>query len=167
MGTDSKGQGSFSQFLFIDFQNVNFSVRYFWVDGVIDRWEFGAGPTIKMGNSNVLKLQLGGTTAQEVLLSGVLITKVLGRSILYIGSAELPTDNNAPNVLFQKLFIGLNQEGTWQFKVQDLQVGHKQSFLRFGVEYRQGLPHNSHLFFGPFYDPVRKAPGAHLGFRFF
>lgn len=165
VGTDGKGGSFFSQYLFYDFNRVNVLTRYFWVNGVLERGEFAVGPTMKLGDS-VLKLQFGGTTDKDVMLAGTLSTKILGHDVFYIADGTLST-TEAPNTLYQKAFIALTKGGSWQFRVEDLQVGKKQEFLRIGLEYQRKLPHNSHLFIAPFYDPIKNGVGGQVGFRFF
>lgn len=166
VGTDGKGEGFFSQYLFYDTDKVNVLTRYFYVNGVLQRGEFAVGPTLKLGNSNVFKFQVGGTTDKEVMLAGLLIIKVKGREVLYIVDGKLTTQGG-PNALYQKLFIPVTKSDTWQFRVEDLQVGGKQGFLRIGLEYRHRLPDNAHVFVAPYYDPIRKAFGGQFGLRFF
>lgn len=165
VGSDGKGEGFFSQYLFYDTKNTNILTRYFYVNGVLQRGEFALGPTLKFNQNYILKFQFGGTTDKEVMLAGLLIAKVKGREILYIADGKLSTQDG-PHALFQKLFIPLVQSGRWQFRVEDLQVNRDQSFLRIGLEFQQKLPDNSHLFVAPFYDPIRKAVGGQFGLRF-
>ncbi len=166
VGTDGKGEGFFSQYLFYDTKNVNVLTRYFYVNGVLQRGEFAIGPTLKLSNSNVLKLDFGGTTDKEIMIAGTLIAKVKGREVLYIADGKLSTQGG-PHTLYQKLFVPLVKSGRWQFRVEDLQVGSGQSFLRIGLEYRYNIQKNAHVFIAPQYDPIRKAVGGQFGVRFF
>lgn len=166
VGTDGKGEGFFSHYLFFDTKNVNVLARYFYVNGVLQRGEFAIGPTLKLGNSNVLKLQFGGYTDKSVMLAGLLIAKVRGREVLYIANGKLSTRGGL-NTLYQKLFIPLTKSGRWQFRAEDLQVGSEQGFMRLGLEYQHKLPDNAHIFIAPYYDPIRKAVGGQFGLRFF
>jgi hypothetical protein len=165
VGTDGKGDGFFSQYLFYDTENVNVLARYFSVKGVLRRGEFAIGPTLKLNDSNVLKLQFGGTTDKEVMLASTLISNIMGREVLYIVDGKLSTQDG-PHTLYQKLFTPLVKSGMWQFRVEDLQVGSDQSFLRLGLEYRHKLPDNIHIFIAPYYDPIRKEVGGQFGLRF-
>ena len=167
LATDGKGQSSFSQYVFYDFNNINILTRFFWINHVFEKGEFATGPTIRLGHANILKLQFGGTTKREVMVAGALITGIRDHGIVYIADAKLATETGAPSNLYQQLFIALNKKGNWQFEAQDLQVGGEQSFLRIGLEYRQALPHKLQLYVAPFYDPVRNAVGGQAGFRFF
>lgn len=166
VGTDGKGEGFFSQYLFYDIKNVNVLTRYFCVNGVLQKGEFSIGPTLRLGDSNLLKLDFGGTTDKEVMVAGTLIVKIKGREILYIADGKLSTQGGL-HTLYQKLFVPLVKSGRWQFRVEDLQVGGDQSFLRIGLEYRHDIQKNAHVFIAPQYDPIRKAAGAQFGVRFF
>lgn len=166
IGTDGKGEGFFSQYLFYDTKNINVLTRYFYVNGVLKRGEFSVGPTLKLGNGNLLKLDFGGTTDKEVMIAGTLIAKIRGREILYIADCKLSTQGG-PHMLYQRLFVPLVKSGRWQFRVEDLQVESDQSFLRIGLEYRQNIQKNAHVFIAPQYDPIRKAVGGQFGVRFF
>ena len=166
VGTDGKGESFFSQYLFYDIEHVNVLARYFWVNGVLQRGEFAIGPTLKLNSGNVLKLQFGGTTDEEIMIAGLLIAKVRGREVLYIADAKLSTQDG-PHVLYQKLFVPLTKGGAWQLRTEHLQVGSNQSFLRIGPEYLRNLPGSAHVFIGPYYDPIRKGVGGQVGIRFF
>ena len=166
VGTDGKGEGFFSQYLFYDFKKVNVLTRYFYVNEVLQRGEFAIGPTLKLRNGNVLKLQFGGTTDKEVMLAGTFIAKIKGREVLYIADGKLSTQDG-PHTLYQKLFVPLVKNGAWQFRVEDLQVDSDQGFLRVGLEYQHKIPDNAHIFVAPFYDPIQKAVGGQFGLRFF
>jgi len=166
-GADGKGESSFSQYIFYDVDRANVLTRYFWVNHILEQGEFAVGPTIRLRTANILKLQFGGTTNREVMLAGTLITRISGHNIVYIADGKIATKSGAPGNLYEKLFIALNKKGTWNFELQDLQVGREQEFLRIGGEYRHDLPHNLQLFVSPFYDPIRNAVGAETGFRFF
>jgi len=166
VGTDGNGEGFFSQYLFYDFKHVNVLTRYFWVNEVLQRGEFAVGPTLELNNGNVLKLQFGSTTDKDVMIAGTLIAKVKGRGILYIADGKLATQAGLPNTLYQKLFVSLTANGTWQFRIEYLQVGDDQSFLRIGPEYQHKL-NNKQLFIAPQFDPIRKQVGGQIGVRFF
>lgn len=168
VGTDGRGEGFFSQYLFYDLKNVNVLTRYFWVNGVLRRGEFAVGPTLKFGNGSVLKFQFGGTTDREVMAAGLLVAKIAGHEILYIADGKLSTQDG-PHTLYQKIFVLLDKGsfGSLQFRAEDLQVGSEQGFLRIGLEYQHNLPDSAHLFLAPFYDPIRKQVGGQVGLRFF
>lgn len=166
VGSDGKGEGYFSQYLFYDFKDVNVLTRYFYVNGVLQRGEFAIGPTVTFNKDNVLKFQVGGTTDKQVMLAGLLIAKVCERNILYIVDEKLSTQDD-PNMLYQKIFVSLNQDGSWQFRSDGLTVGTKQVFWRIGPEYRHKLPDKKHIFVAPYYDPIRKSVGGQIGVRFF
>lgn len=166
IGTDGKGEGFFSQYLFYDLKNTNILTRYFYVNKIIRKGEFAIGPTLKLSNSHIIKFQLGGTTDKEVMIAGLLIAKFRKQEILHIVDGKFSTQDD-PHVLYQKLLIPLAKNGTLQFRVEDLQVGSDQSFLRIGLEYRYNLPDNTHVFVAPYYDPIRKGVGGQFGLRFF
>jgi hypothetical protein len=166
VGTDGKGENFFSQYVFYDVENYNVLVRYFWVNDALNRGEFAIGPTFKIKQQNVLKLQFGGTTDKDVMVAGLIVTKVANRGILYIADAKFST-TDSPNTLYQKVFVALNARGSFQFRAEHLQVGSVQGFLRLGAEYQQSLPRQTQLFVAPFYDPIKKTLGIQGGFRFF
>lgn len=166
VGTDGKGEGFFSQYLFYDVDHISVLTRYFWVNGVLRRGEIALGSTVKLGKSTVLKLQFGGTTDREVMLAGLIVAKAKGHEILYIADEKLATQTG-PDTLYQKIFVAMTKGGALQFRAEDLLVGNDHSFLRIGFEYRQALPHRTHLFVAPDYDPIRKAFGGQFGLRFF
>lgn len=166
VGSDGKGQGFFSQYLIYDTRHVNVLTRYFYVNGVLQRGEFALGPTAHFGKENILQFQFGGTTDKEATLAGLLIVKINGHAVVYIGDAKVATQDG-PNTYFQKIFVALTKKNNWKFRAEGLQVGTRQSFLRIGAEYTHKLPDNAHLFVAPFYDPIRKAVGGQFGLRFF
>jgi len=165
IGTDGKGQPFFSQFAFYDFENSNFLARYFGVRGVVNRGEFGYGPTFNF-DETVVKFQFGGTTDRDVMLAGNVSAEIWGIPIFYIADGKLSTTDR-PNTLYQKMWTQINKSGSWQLRIEDLQVGNRQGFLRIGVEYRHIAPDIAHLFFAPFYDPINRGFGVQIGFRFF
>ena len=167
VGTNGNGGSFFSQYVFYDFSKVNVLTRYFYVNGVLERGEFSLGPTIGLGNGRVLKFQFGGTTDEEVQVAGLLVAKVKGHGILYIADGKLAIPSEQTHTFYQKLFVALTDKTTWQFRVEHLQVGKEQGFLRIGLEYQQGMPNGSHLYIAPFYDPINEKFGSQVGFRFF
>lgn len=166
IGTDGKGEGFFSQYLFYDLKNINILTRYFYVNKILRKGEFAIGPILKFSNNHVIKFQFGGTTDKEVMVAGLLIAKFRKQEILHIVDGKLSTQGG-PYTLYQKLFITLAKNGTLQFRFEDLQVGSDQSFLRIGLEYRYNLPDSTHVFIAPNYDPIRKGVGGQFGLRFF
>ena len=167
-GSDGRGESFFSQYLLYDFASVNVLARYFWVNDVLQRGELALGPSFTFGDgANALKFQFGGTTDREMMAGATLLAKVRGHEVFYTLDGKFATVRGETSTLFQKVFVALNPEGSWQFRVEHLQVGREQGFLRIGVEGRKNLPGNSHLFLQPFYDPIRhKGLGAQAGFRF-
>lgn len=164
IATDGKGHLSFSQYLFIDSERWNGLVRYVVVQEGVNRGEFAFGPTFSVGRAKV-KLQLGGTTSRQAMVAGVLIIPARESAVVWIADAKLST-TNAHHTLYQKLFVPLTSTGTWQLRVEDLQVGPDQAFVRLGVEYRLSLPHKTHLYFAPYFDPKTPGLGINLGLRF-
>lgn len=141
--------------------------RYFKVNGILERGEFALGPTINLNDNDKLKLQFGGTTDREIMLAYVLIDRLKGHDIIHIFDAKLATREEGANELYQKFFFAINKSGKWQIRIEDLQVGDKQSFLRLGIEYQQKIPDGAHIFIAPFYDPIHKSLGGQFGLRFF
>jgi hypothetical protein len=165
-GADGKHEVFFSQYVNYDTKNWNILTRYFWVKGVVNRGEFAAGPTFKVTEHTVVKLQFGGTTNKAVMAAGTILTEVRQHSVLYIADAKFST-TGTPNTLFQKVFVALNKKGSVQLRAEHLQVGKSQDFLRLGLEYQHNMPGKTQLFVAPFFDPVRKTGGLQGGFRFF
>ena len=166
VGSDGKGEGFFSQYVFLDTKHVNLLTRYFYTNGVLQRGEFAAGPTLHLNNGNLLKLQFGGTTDREMMVAWTLIFKVKGHEVIYIFDGKIATENG-PNTLYQKLWVPLVKSGRWQARVEHLHVASSQSFFRLGIEFQQKFPDDTMLYVAPFYDPIRKATGGQFGLRFF
>lgn len=164
LGTDGKGEPFISQYVFYDTERSNLLTRLFWVEGVLNRGEFAYGPTLKMGEVG-LKLQFGGTTNRDLMLGANIFSKIKNRDVFYIVDWKISTTDR-PNTVYQKGWYQINGSGSWQFRVEDLQVGSKQAFLRIGVEYRRDTSKTTHLFVAPFVDPTNRGFGGQLGFRF-
>lgn len=167
-GSDGKGGSFVSQYLYYDFPRLNLLGRYFWVKGVLQRGEFALGPTLQLNKTTTVKLQFGGTTEQDVMVAGVILAKVKKRDAIYIGDAKLSTTAGHPSTFYQKAFFAFNEKGTWLARVEDLQAGEEQNFLRIGVKYQLQLHNNQcHFYLAPFYDPLVQTAGGQIGFRFF
>lgn len=166
IGTDGKGHPFLSQYLFYDDKKLNVLVRYFWVNGNLNRGELAIGPTFKFGRTT-LKLQFGGTTDKEVMISSTVFTKLAGHGILYIPALRLSTSYKT-NTLYQKLFLSLTKKGSWQiqFRAEHFQIGKHQAFLRTGPELQHEISRRVIIFVAPFYDPINKGFGGNSGFRF-
>ncbi len=166
LGSNGRGGSFFSQYVFYDTKGANVLTRYFWVNGVLRRGEFSVGPTFHLKNDTVLKLQFGATTERSIQTAGTLSAKPFNHDIFYIADGKLSAIGRS-NEFYQKLFVAINTKGSWQFRIEDLIVGHEQIFLRIGGEYRRFLPRQTHLYAAPFYDPIIHSFGAQVGFRFF
>ncbi len=164
-GTDGRGGSFVSQYVFYDWKDDNLLVRYFWVNGAVNRAEVAFGPTFKTGNT-VTKLQFGATTAKEAMAAVLIISKVGGRQLMYIGDFK-PAMGHLDYALYQKFFWAIDTKSVWQFRIEALNINRGQAFLRIGGEYQLQFDPKHHLYVAPFYDPVVKAPGVQFGFRFF
>lgn len=167
IGSDGKGEGFVSQYVFWGSQHVNGLAQYFYVNRILERGELAFGPTIKVGKGTTLQFQFGGTTDREVMIAGTAAVKISERTIFYVADGKLATKSDSPHTLYQKVWIPLVRSGTWQFRAEDLQVGRDQSFVRFGIEYRLKLPYGGQAFVATQYDQIRKQVGGQLGLRFF
>ncbi len=161
---DGKGHPAISQYVFFDAKSWNGLVRYYGERNGLHRGEFAVGPTVKVGKTT-LKLQFGGTTKREVMTAGVFIVPMGENAVVWIVDAKFSTTNDA-HTLYQKLWVPLNRKGRFLFRIEDLQVGSSQAFLRIGAELRWGLPHKTTLFVAPFGDPKNKAVGFNAGLRY-
>ena len=162
----SDGTPFVSQYIFCDGRHINVLARYFRVKDGLNRGEFAAGPTIKVGG-NTVKLQFGGATDKNIMVAGTAIISLLaGHAILYIADAKFPI-RSGPKTLYQKVFIAFNRNGSFQFKAEHLLVGRLQGFLRVGGEYQNNMPHHTQFFAAPFYDLANDKFGGQVGFRFF
>lgn len=166
IGTDGKGHPFFSQYIFYDDKNINVLVRYFWVNGNLNRGELAIGPTFRFGRTT-LKLQFGGTTEKQIMIASTVFTKLAGHGILYIPAFRLWTSRGT-NTLYQKLFLSLTKKGSWQFqfRAEHFQIGKHQAFLRIGPELQHEISRRGVIFVSPFYDPTNKGFGGNSGFRF-
>ncbi len=166
LGTDSGGEHFFSQYVFFDTKNTNVLSRYFWVRGVLNRGELAAGPTLRFKKGQTLKLQIGGTTDREVMLALTYIAHFGTREVMYIADGKIAT-RDGPSTLYQKMFVPISSDSTWQLRVEHLQVGEKQNFLHIGVEVQRPLRGKKLLYIAPFVDPVIHGVGVQAGLRFF
>lgn len=165
---DGDGGRGFSQYLWLDTEHSNFVARYAWVEKTLEQGEFAIGPTFPMGGFTV-KLWAGATTEKSVMLGGSLAGSVWEHDVLYILDPKIST-NELPDALYQKLFVALDKKGSWQFRIESLQVAGNAVFVRTGVEYEltlPWLPESNHLFIHPFFDPQGHNVGIHVGCRFF
>ncbi len=166
VGTDDRGGSFASQYIFYDWPQMNLLARYFWVNGAVNRAEFAFGPTLKFGET-VVKLQPGFNTSGSLKIAALLTGKLSGHGLLYIIDKNWSVTHSESGWLYQKLFIGIDEESVWQFRVESLHIGYDLVFLRIGGEYQVQFDPKHHLYIAPFYDPVVKTPGAQIGFRFF
>ncbi len=175
-GTDGNGIPFFSQYAFWQDGGLNGFGRYFYVEGVKNRGEFGFGPRFGRHALRNVQLQLGGTTDRDVMLAGIVMATPLGRGLIYIGDLKLSTTERS-NTLYQKLFWNfnsVNSDRTVQirFRIEDLVVGTQHAFLRIGAEtdihfdHKPPFFHLAHVFVAPFYDPIIRKPGIQAGLRF-
>ena len=166
-GTDAKGGAFVSQYVFYDRPTTNVLVRYFWVNGKVDRAEFGFGPTVKLGRVT-WKTQFGIDTGREIKVAGTVLAKVADRQLIYIYDINAST---RPAVdqgwIYQKFFAGIDQKSVWQFRAESLTIAHQTVFLRLGGEYQIQFHPKRHFYIAPFYDPIVGSPGGQVGFRFF
>lgn len=165
---DGDGGRGFSQYLWLDTEYINFKSRYALVETVLERGEFAIGPTFRVGDFT-LKLWAGATTEKSVMLGGTLAGKVWGHDMLYILDPKIST-NKLSDGIYQKLFVALDGRGSWQFRIESLQVAGEAVFVKTGVEYRLPLPwipDVNHIFLYPNFDAVGDTVGLLLGFRFF
>ena len=165
LGSDGKGHGFFSQYVFYDFTHANVLTRYFWVNRQVHRGEFALGPTVRVGKTSV-RITLGATTDREVMVGGTVVSNIRHHEVTYIADGKLSTTDSASS-LYQKLFVSLDAQKLWQFRVEDLQLGSRQDFLRIGAEYRMRARKKSHIYLAPFFDPIVKEYGGQIGYRYF
>lgn len=167
IGSDGMGHSFVSVFLFFDTSNLNARVRPFWVNGAMSRVEVGLGPTAKFGPVTV-KWTFGGTTNEELMTVGVLITKIHDHKIVSVNDAKFAVGSTTSS-LYQKVWLSVDAKSIWQIRYEHLFVGKNLIFVRPGVEYQFQFPTqiSSHIYIAPFYDPRAKHVGGQVGFRFF
>lgn len=170
-GYTGDGERQFSQYLFGDKNpaegkpGVNLTLRLFRVNRILRQIEFAAGPTFKVGEKTTLKVWGGGTTAGAIMLGGSIFTSVGGRDILYILDPKI-SRTKEPDGIYQKIFVPIDKDGIFQFRVESLQLDLEPAFVRMGVEWQFRLPRSTHIFVHPYFDAVNDTIGIHTGFRF-
>jgi len=160
-GIDTAGAASFSQYVFVDGTSWNALFRYVAAPAV-QKVEGAIGPTIKLDKTTV-KIQVGATSRSQAMVAGTLAAAVAGHSVFYIADSKFAL-RDGPNTLYQKLFVGLSRSGSWQARLEDLQVGRRQSFFAAGAEYRKKWG-GGHVFVAPYYDFISGKGGVHAGIR--
>jgi len=169
VGTDGLGGSFASDYIMFDTDRLNSFIRPFWVNDVLNRVEFGVGPTFKTGPL-LHKLTFGFTTDRELMVAGLWIAKVGNRELMYIVDYK-PAPGDTLTSLYQKAYYQLDGKGIVHARYEQLNIRSLGLiFVRPGVDVRipfkvreQGM----HIFVAPFYDPKNESPGVQVGLRFF
>ena len=169
IGTDGQGGSFVSDYIMFDTPTVNGLLRPFWVNNTLARLEIGVGPTFTTGRLTH-KLQFGGTTDRELMFSGVWLTKVANRQLIYIADFK-PALGYTLTSLYQKAIYALDKKSVLNLRYEQLNLdGLGAVFVRPGIEVQfqfsmRQVP--AHIFVAPFYDPKVGSGGAQVGLRFF
>ena len=165
VGSDGRIEGFLSQYVFIDWKEINVLSRYFYVIGRVNRGELAIGPTISLGPTTA-KLQIGGTTDKQLMMSTLVATHLFGRGIMYIFDTKSRHGPEHHQEIYQKLWVALDREGMVLFRYEDSVVGGRHMFVRLGFENSYRIDDKAYFFVAPFYDLVKKNVGAQTGIRF-
>ena len=153
------------QYLFVDWEHANALIRPFWVEGVLNRWEFAVGPTFNLGDV-LFKTETGVTTDEQWMLGNVAIFSTLGLDFVHIADGKIGWGGGVTE-LYQKLFVNVTGLTRIQLRIASLVVEGDNVFLRVGPEYRHPIvTEGTHLFFNPFYETEGEKFGGIVGLRF-